>query len=125
MRDLAHELMEQAPLIAAQVTQRMVEQYPDMFEAFRKRLRNPAKTPEQWCTEDTVHHLQHLSAALETEAGEFERYRVWLTDMLAARGVGSEDIDRNFTAMAWVLRERYGEDAAPAVNILQSETAST
>lgn len=123
MPDLSTELMERAPLIAAEVTERMVDQYPDMFDTFRARLRNTAKTPEQWCTEDTVHHLQHLAAALETEPAEFERYREWLTDMLAARGVGSDDIDKNFTAIAWVLRKRYGDDAAAAVNMLLSQTA--
>ena len=124
MPDLADELMEQAPVIAAEVTQRMVETHPDMFEAFRRNLRNPAKTPEQWCTEDTVHHLQHLSAALSaSSAEEFARYRTWLTEVLSSRGIPTDDIDTNFKAIAWVLEKRYGHEASAALEMLSATSS--
>ena len=125
MPELADELLEQAPVIAAEVTQRMVGTHPDMFEAFRRNLRNPAKTPEQWCTEDTVHHLQHLSAALAASSPEeFARYRAWLIEVLSSRGIPTDDIDTNFKAIAWVLQKRYGQEAQTALEMLSSTANS-
>lgn len=126
MPDLADELMDHAPVIALEVTQRMVQTHPGMFEAFRRNLRNPAKTPEQWCTEDTVHHLQHLSAALSSSApDEFARYRSWLSEVLSSRGIPTEDIDTNFAAIGWVLEKRYGQDAGAALEMLSATTTSS
>lgn len=122
MPDLSDLIDEEASVIAVEVTELMVEQHPEMFEAFRRKLRNPEKTPEQWCTEDTVHHLQNLSAALDTSPEEFVEYREWLTGMLASRGVPAEDIDRNFAAIASVLQRRYGSEARAAVEILSVST---
>ena len=119
MPDLTEVLSDDAPDIAAEVTRRMTELHPDMFEAFRANLRNPSKTPEQWCTEDTVYHLRYLHAALDTSPEEFSQYAEWLVRVLTARGIPVEDIHRNFAAMSAVLQERYGEDAAPAVEILE------
>ena len=122
MPDLSDLIDEQAPLIAAEVTELMVQLHPEMFEAFRRKLRNPEKTPEEWCTEDTVHHLRNLSAALDTAPEEFLEYREWLTGMLDARGVPTEDVDRNFDAIASVLERRYGTGAREAVEILSVST---
>ena len=122
--DLSDLLDEEAALIAAEVTELMVELHPEMFEAFRRKLRNPEKTPEQWCTDDTIHHLRNLSAALDTSSDEFIEYRQWLTGMLAARGVLTEDIDRNFAAIASVLERRYGTQAKEAVEILSVSTGA-
>lgn len=126
MPDLADDLMEHAPVIAAEVTKRMVQTHPDMFEALRANLRNPAKTPEQWCTEDTVHHLQHLSAALSAASPEeFGRYRTWLKEVLSSRGIPTEDIDTNFSAIAWVLEKRYGQEAQTAIEVLSATATSS
>lgn len=123
MPELSDVLDRDAALIATEVTEVMVELHPEMFENFRRRLRNPEKTPEQWCTEDTIHHLRNLSAALDSSPDEFHEYREWLTGMLGARGVPAEDINRNFAAIAMVLERRYGSDAREAVQIL-SDTSS-
>lgn len=125
MPNVADELMERAPVIAAEVTQRMVTTHPEMFEAFRRNLRNTAKTPEQWCTEDTVHHLEHLSAALGSSSPEeFARYRD-CCEVLGSRGIPTEDIETNFSAIAWVLEKRYGQEAEAAVEILATRTTSS
>jgi hypothetical protein len=119
MPDLDEVLSDEAPSIATEVTRRMTELHPDMFEAFRRNLRNPTKTAEEWCTEDTVHHLRHLHAALGTSPEEFWEYAQWLVGVLSARGIPVEDIRKNFAAMSVVLQERYGDDAAAAVEILE------
>jgi hypothetical protein len=105
---LAENLEENADVIAAEVTQRMVESCPHLFEAYRRKLRNPSRTPEQWCTEDTVHHLQFLSAALTSGPEDFTEYRRWLEGVLTSRGIPLEDIQINFSMIAVVLEERYG-----------------
>jgi hypothetical protein len=119
MPDLTQVLSDEAPTIAAEVTRRMTELHPEMFETFRRKLRNPTKTPEEWCTEDTIHHLHSLHAALGSSPEEFWEYAEWLTGLLSARGIPAEDIRRNFAAMSAVLQERYGPDAAAAVEILE------
>lgn len=119
MADLTEVLSDEVPAIAAEVTRRMTELHPDMFEAFRNNLRNPTKTPEQWCTEDTVYHLRYLVAALDTSPEEFSLYADWLVRVLTARGIPAGDINKNFAAMSAVLHERFGHDAAPAVQILE------
>jgi hypothetical protein len=118
---LAEDLADHADVIASLVTDRMVELRPDLFDAYRRNLRNPSKTPEEWCTEDTVHHLGFLSAALASSAEVFVEYREWLVRVLTARGIPMEDIDMNFAVIAMVLEERYGsEEAQEAKQILGS-----
>jgi hypothetical protein len=117
---LSDDLNDHADVIASLVTERMVRLRPDVFDAYRRNLRNPSKTPEEWCTEDTVHHLGFLNAALTSSAEVFIEYRDWLVRVLTARGIPTEDIDLNFSAIAMVLEERYGsEEAQEARNILE------
>jgi hypothetical protein len=117
----AEDLDQNAEVIAAEVTQRMVESRPDLFDAYRRRLRNTTQTPEQRCTEDTVHHLRFLSAALTTGPEEFTEYRKWLEGVLTARGIPLEDIQTNFSIIAVVLEERYGiHDSAAARDMLSA-----
>jgi hypothetical protein len=118
---LSEDLNDHADVIASLVTERMVQLRPDLFDAYRQNLRNPSKTPEEWCTEDTVHHLEFLSAALMSSSEVFIEYREWLVRVLTARGIPKEDIDVNFSAIAMVLEERYGsEEAQEAKEILES-----
>jgi hypothetical protein len=123
---LVEDLDEHADVVASLVTKRMARLRPDLFDTYRQNLRNPSKTPEEWCTEDTVHHLGFLSAALTSSAEVFIEYREWLVRVLTARGIPMEDIDVNFSAIAMVLEERYGsEEAQEAKGILERSRRHT
>ena len=107
--------------LGRQVAERMKEQRPELFRRYRRRLRNKEKTPEEWCAEDSAHHLRSLAAALAIEdPSEFENYRSWLLELLVARGISEEDVGLNFTAIAEVLQERLGEEADAALSMLRS-----
>ena len=105
--------------LAADVTQRMEDEQPDLFQ--RYRARGGPRDPAEWCQEDTAYHLHSLAAAIDSEdPDEFAQYRSWLVGMLGARGIPENDIDANFTAIAAVLTARLGDEAAPAVAMLRA-----
>jgi hypothetical protein len=105
--------------LAAEITERMEEERPELFERYRARSLGKGRDPAEWCKEDTAFHLRHLAAALDSnDPTEFLEYRSWLVRMLGARGIAEEDIDANFDAMADALTARLGEGAGPAVSML-------
>jgi hypothetical protein len=105
--------------LAAEITERMEEERPELFERYRARSLGKGRDPAEWCKEDTAFHLRHLAAALDSDdPSEFLEYRSWLVQLLGARGIPREDIDANFDAMADALNSRLGNEAGPAISML-------
>ena len=122
--DLCEAMLRDASLLAQQVVERMERTDPDIFQKYR--VNRTGRDAREWCAEDTIHHLEHLSAALSVgDADEFSEYRSWLVRMLGARGIPEHDIDANFHALADVLGERYGPGAEYAVSFLRSDPSKT
>jgi hypothetical protein len=116
---LAKYIDSNVDALAAEVTQRMETERPELFQRYRNRSTGEARDPAEWCKEDTAYHLRHLAAALDTEdREEFQEYRSWLVQLLAVRGIPEEDIDANFEAIAEALTERLGDEASPAISLL-------
>jgi hypothetical protein len=104
--------------LADEITRRMEQERPELFRRYRDRSRG-GRDAAEWCKEDTAYHLRHLAAALDSgDPDEFRGYRAWLVHLLTSRGIPEEDIDVNFSAIADVLSERVGDEAAPAVDML-------
>ena len=111
---LAARLLADKALLATATTQRMKEADPDLF------ARYPADG-ETRCIEDTGFHVEHLAAAVDVQEPKvFSDYVDWLTGMLNARGIPTDDIVANFECLAALLQERYGSDAEPAVSLLDA-----
>lgn len=122
---LADYLEDQAGELAQDVTARMEKQRPELFRRYRDELRNEEKTPEEWCAEDTAHHVRALAAAVAiNDPSEFDRYRSWLVGLLGARNVPEEDMTFNFEVLAALLEERLGEKAKRAVSMLRPRSST-
>jgi hypothetical protein len=110
--DVVEHLETHADAIATEVTRKMEEEVPDLFERYEKSPRS-SRDPRVACKEDTIHHLKSLSSALEIgDADEFSAYRSWLIGLLVPRGIPEADVDLNFRVIADVLRSRVGDEAA-------------
>ncbi len=117
---LADYLDAHSRQIGMEVSARMKEQRPDLFRRYRRRLTNTDKTPEEWCAEDTAHHLRALAAAVAiNDPSDFERYRSWLVDLLRARNIPEEDVSLNFEVLAALLEDRLGDQGTSAVAMLR------
>ncbi len=116
---LVKYLESNAEALATEITERMQDERPELFQRYRDRSLGKSRDPSEWCKEDTVFHLRHLAAALDTDdANEFLEYRSWLLQLLVPRDIPEEDIDANFDAMAEVLTSRLGDEAGPAISML-------
>src|SRR5262245_12304032 len=59
------------------------------------------------CVQDTAYHLAHLTGALAADSPAlFDDYLLWARDLLAARGVGPEDVAENLACLRDVVAER-------------------
>ena len=72
------------------------------------------------CVQDTEYHLAYLAAAVTySSPALFNDYIAWAKAVLAAHGVGTEDVDGNLVCLRDVLGERLpggmGEAVAPYV----------
>lgn len=116
---LVKYLESNTEILATEITERMEEERPQLFRRYRDRSLGQGRDPAEWCKEDTIYHLRHLAAALDSDdPEEFQEYRSWLLRVMGARDIPEEDIDANFEAMADALRARLGDEAAPAVSML-------
>jgi NAD(P)-dependent dehydrogenase (short-subunit alcohol dehydrogenase family) len=122
--DLVAYLEGHASDLGDEVARRMAEQHPTLFATYRRRARNKTKSPEEWCAEDSAHHVRALAAAVSIDdPSEFETYRAWLVEMLGARGIPEKDVHLNLSCIAVLLEERLGDDAAGAVAMLRATPA--
>jgi hypothetical protein len=98
--------------IANAVTERFERERPDLFAKY-------PDTGRARCTEDNVHHVEHLAAALDIDdVGSFEDYREWADAVLEARGIPTDDLAADLRILSGVLAERYGPAAEPAVRFI-------
>jgi hypothetical protein len=121
MMPLVDYIESNVDVLAAEVTQRMENQQPELFRRYRDRSPAGGRDPAEWCKEDTAYHFRQLAAVLDSDDHEeFRVYRAWLVRVLGARGIPEEDIDANFEAMADALIARLGEEAEPALSMLRA-----
>ena len=70
------------------------------------------------CLEDMRYCLEHLAPALALDDPSlFTRYVRWVESLLAARGIGSQDVRRSLEVTQRVIAERVAPDEA--VDILR------
>ena len=68
------------------------------------------------CLQDMRYSLEHLAPAVALDdPSVFARYVIWLEGLLAARGVGSDDVRRSLEATQSALIERLSPDEAARV----------
>ncbi len=68
------------------------------------------------CLQDMRYSLEHLAPAVALDDPSlFARYVIWLEGMLAARGVGSDDVRRSLEATQRALLDRLPPDEAARV----------
>ena len=68
------------------------------------------------CRQDMHYSLEHLAPAVALDDPSlFARYVTWLESMLAARGVGCEDVRRSLEATRRVVSDRLPPDQAARV----------
>lgn len=68
------------------------------------------------CLQDTHYCLEHLAPAVALDdPALFARYVFWLKNLLAARGIGSDDVRRSLEATQAVLAELLPPDEALCV----------
>ena len=68
------------------------------------------------CLQDMRYSLEHLAPAVALDDPSlFARYVIWLEGLLAARGVGSDDVRRSLEATRSALLDRLPPDEAARV----------
>src|SRR5437868_12602274 len=68
------------------------------------------------CVQDTDYHLAYLAAAVTySSPALFADYIGWAKAVLAAFGVGPEDVERNLACLRDVLREKLPGGAAEVI----------
>ncbi len=68
------------------------------------------------CLQDMHYCLEHLAPAVSlTDPALLARYVLWLANLLAARGIGSEDVRRSLNATEGVLSQRLRPDEVACV----------
>jgi hypothetical protein len=99
--------------IALAVTETQLAKMPAL-----RALYGPAGV--QHCVDDTVFHLRYLGEAVEFDDPVlFADYIAWAKVMLAARGVGANDLTTNLELIRGALLSGADrESVAPAVAIL-------
>ena len=78
------------------------------------------------CLQDMHYCLEHLAPAVAlNDPALFARYVLWLENLLAARGIGSEDVRRSLEATSNVLQQRLlPNEAACVLRCLRAGLAS-
>ncbi len=113
MPDLGRETGEflnaQRRALAEAVVSRQYERQPELRDRYGER--GQAK-----CVQDTEYHLAYLAAAVTySSPALFADYVAWAKAVLAAFGVGPDDVERNLDCLRDVLRERLPGELREAV----------
>jgi hypothetical protein len=112
LRDLPESLAADQAELVDKILQCMLMKKPEMYARYSEA--GPARTRE-----DVTFHIQHLVGALLADDPRlFEEYYGWLLGVLLPRGIIQEDIDINFSCMSSVLRDTYGDEASPALDLI-------
>lgn len=101
----ADALLDYKNIIARAITDAMYREKPELLERYGEvgRVR---------CLEDMNYNIEHLAPAVALgEAVLFERYVVWLRDMLGARSVPKDDVRRSLELTNEMVAQHLPEHA--------------
>jgi hypothetical protein len=105
----ADTLLEQKHTIAQAITDALYRERPQLMERY-------GETGRVRCLEDMHYNLEHLAPAVALgEPQLFQRYVIWLRDMLAPRNVPQEDVVRSLELTIDVVQKHLPPDEARAV----------
>lgn len=105
----ADALLTRKDELALAITEALYAEMPDLTGKYGERGR--AK-----CLQDMRYNLEHLAPALALgEPVLFARYVAWLRDMLAARGIPTEEVRRSLELTQDVARARMAPGSAEVV----------
>ncbi len=108
-RKTGQYLQAQRRALAEAVVARQYELQP----ALRQRYGEGGRAK---CVEDTEYHLAYLAAAVTySSPALFADYIAWAKAVLAAYGVGPEDVQANLACLQEVLREKLPRDLSPTM----------
>ena len=87
-----------------------------LYAAMPELLVRHGQRGREKCLQDMHYNLEHLAPAVALDDPSlFARYAEWLRDMLAARGVGMDEVRRSLEITRDIARERMPADEAAAV----------
>jgi hypothetical protein len=102
-------LLDRKDELAAAITGALYTDDPSLAMRF-------GETGRAKCHQDMRYSLEHLAPAVALDDPSlFARYVSWLESMLAARGVGSEDVRRSLEATRRVVSEYLPPDQVARV----------
>ena len=112
-------LLAQKSDLAQRITDALYQERPQLLERY-------GETGRIRCLEDMHFNIEHLVPAVALgEKQLFERYVVWLRDMLAARNVGVDDVRRSLQLTVTVVQERLSSaDAQPVIDVVNAGIAA-
>ncbi len=99
-RETGDLLESQRQALAEAVVSRQYQLHPELRQRY-------GEGGQAKCVEDTAYHLAYLAAAVTYSSPSlFTDYIAWAKAVLAAFGVGPEDVEGNLVALRDVVRER-------------------
>src|SRR6478609_6215867 len=115
-REVGQALEAQRRALAEAVVTRQYQLQPGLRQRYGEGGRDK-------CVQDTEYHLAYLAAAVTySSPALFCDYIAWAKTVLAAHGVGPEDVAANLVCLRDVLGERLPGETGEAVS-LYLETA--
>ena len=114
----ADALLDYKGIIARAITDTMYREKPELLERYGEVGRTR-------CLEDMHYNLEHIAPAVAlNEPVLFERYVIWLRDMLAARNVPVDDVRRSLELTNDVVREHLPDHADAIAGIVNAGLAA-
>ena len=102
-------LLRDREALARAITDALYVDMPELLERHGERGRSK-------CLQDMHYNLEHLAPAVALgQPAMFARYAEWLRDMLAARGVGVDEVRRSLELTRDVTRASMADAEADAV----------
>ena len=102
----ADTLLAQKHTLAQSITDALYRERPQLMERYGEVGRTR-------CLEDMHYNIEHLAPAVALgEAQLFERYVIWLRDMLAARNVPPDDVLRSLELTATMVEQQLPQAEA-------------
>lgn len=101
--------------LAHGVTDALYAELPELHDRYGERGREK-------CLQDIRYNVEHLAPAVALDDPRiFARYTLWLRDLLDARGVGVDEVQRSLALLRDHLRRRLPPDEAdPALRAIDA-----
>jgi hypothetical protein len=114
----ADMLLARKSELAHAITEAMYREQPELLQRYGEQGRAR-------CLEDMHYNIEHLAPAVALgEPQLFERYVVWLRDLLAARHVPLHDVQRSLELTIVVVREQLPEAEPEIARIVEAGLAA-